>query len=57
MVHINLEKSSNTTRAYKFPPRLIVLEGPKRSMCSSSRGFEVETKFFSLKDCFVCFPF
>ena len=56
-VQVIIEKSSTTTRAYKFPPRLIVLEGPKRSMCKSSRGFEVEIQFFKLKEFLVCFPF
>jgi len=56
-VQVNLEKSSTTTKAYKFPPRLIVLEGPNKSMCKSSRGYEVETQFFKLKDFVVCFPF
>jgi len=57
IVQVNLEKSFITTRAYRFPPSLIVLEGPKRSMCKTSSGFEVETLFFKLKDFVVCFPF
>ena len=44
-VQVYLEKLSTTTRPYRFPPRLIVLEGPKRSMCKITKGFEVETIF------------
>ena len=31
--HVNLEKSSIMTSLYLLPPKLVVLVGPKRSMC------------------------
>ena len=51
-VHVNLENNY----CILFIPRLMVLEGPNKFMWSSSRGLEVKT-FFSLKECFICFPF
>src|ERR1051325_8435916 len=33
-----LEKSSTITKAYTLPPKLFVLDGPKRSMCNNCSG-------------------
>src|ERR1043165_5531951 len=52
-----LEKSSTITKAYTLPPKLFVLDGPKRSMCNNCSGLVVDTTFLDLKDDFVCFPF
>ena len=54
--HVNLEKSSTTTRPYFSPSRLVALVGPKRSRCNNSKGLDVDTTFFDLKVFLVCFP-
>ena len=44
------------TNPKHFPPRLVVLIGPNRSIWRSSKGFEVVTTVFDLKELLVCFP-
>ena len=44
-----------TTNPYFLPSKLVVLIGPNKFKYSNSRGLEVDTKFFDLKDFFVCF--
>ena len=53
---MNLEKLSITTSPYFLPPKLVILVGPNKSKCNNSRGLGVYTKFFDLKDFFVCLP-
>ena len=54
--HVNLEKSSTTTKPYLLPPKLVILMDPKRSKCSSSSDLDVDAIFLDLKDFLVCFP-
>ena len=42
--------------SYFLPPRLVVLVGPNKSKCNSSRSLDVDTTFFDLKDFLDCFP-
>ena len=56
ITQVNREKSSTIMRLYNFSQRLIILEGPIKSMCRSFSGLEVEIIFFDLKDILVCFP-
>ena len=39
-----------------MPPKLIVLDGPNKSIWSNSRGFVVETTFLLWKEFLICFP-
>ena len=52
---VYLGKPSTTTNPYFLPLRLIVLVGPNKSKCNSSRGLDIDTTFFDLKDFLVCF--
>src|ERR1044072_9994273 len=44
------------TKQYRFSEKLVVLIGPNKSICSSSSGLLVLTKFFDLKELFSCLP-
>src|ERR1044072_6281404 len=56
-VQVYLEKSSTITKAYTLPPKLLVLDGPNKSICNNCSGLVVDTTFLDLKVDFVCFPF
>ena len=49
ITQVNMEKSSPMTRSYFLPSRLVVLVGPKRSICKSLSDLVVETTFLLWK--------
>ena len=55
-IYVKREKSLIITKLYHFPPKLVVLVGPNKSMCNNYNGLEVETISLDLNDTFVCLP-